>query len=249
MSIVNAPTNPYELNNKVYAKPIPSGAPISFFINSEEPYSSPAFSDLVLSVFDCEDNEVIKNVSGLSDVVFSGGYRIYVQDMVITSLTIGKTYRLMIYDESTDELFLDLGFIRFVEPSPRYTEISYRNSSDIFNFSYESLPNFRNTLYVDLSSIDEQCEYDLTQYSEASTGDIRNQKSHTKYYYFLEGVLIDDDIDNGMKGLSSHDDIRINGVECTTKEGWQKETDIRSKLSKGTIELYDVKRNNINLKK
>ncbi len=249
MAIINTPVNPNELNNKVYAKPIPSGAKVSFFLNSQEPFSTPLFSDLVLSVFDCNNNIVLDNVAVLNSVTFTSSYRVYVDEMIITGLDFGKTYKLMIYDGSNDELFLDLGYFLFVSPSPRYTEVSYRNSSDIFNYSYELLPDFRNTLYLDLAEIDNQNEYDLTQYSEASTGDIRNQKSQTKNYSVFESMNFDKDAHNGMKGLSMHDDIRVNSRQYTVKEGYSVETDIRSKVSKGTIELYDRERNEINLKK
>ena len=248
MAVVNTPQNPNRLNNKVYAMPVPNGAPISYFINSAQPFDTPNFADLIISVFDCEGNIVLDDVVQLQDVVTSGGYRIYWENMVITSLTVGRTYELKIYDSVTDEIFLDLGYIKFVNPSPRYTELSYRNSTDTFNYAYEALPSFRNVVFVELARIDDQGEYDLTQYSEASTGNIRNQKSQVKFYDVFESHLFDDDRHDAMKVLSGHDDILVNTRVYTVKEGYQKETDIRSGISKGVIELYDVARNEINLK-
>jgi hypothetical protein len=250
MAIYTTFVNPNLLNNRQYAKPIPDNAPINFFINSKSPFSTPddpAFGNLRLSVFDGVGTEVISDAATLNQLVFTGGYRIYVENMQITGLSYGETYKLVIYDTTNDEQFLDLGCFTFVEATSRYTEVSYRNSSDIFNFSYEALPTYRNIVFLDLAEIDNQNEYDLEQYSEASTAIIRNQKSQTKNYSVLQCEAFDLDAHEGAKGLSLHDDILINGNAYSVKEGWQVDTDVRTNKTKGSMEVYDIERNEINL--
>lgn len=244
MAIVNTLPNNYQRNNRSYDRPIPSGVTTSFFLNTTDPVTSPIIGNIRLSVFDAYGTEVI---SDIETVQITSDDRLYVEDMIITGLVYGTRYSLIMYDTSNDEVLFDLGCFRYVEIDDIYVEVSYRNSSDIFNFGYEELPTFRNVIYLDLNVIDNQAELERTQYTEGSTGYVRNQKSQYKEFSILESYFFDEIAHGGMKGLSAHDDILLNGEPYQVKEPYEIETNIRSRKSKGTIEMYNQTINEINL--
>lgn len=246
MAVTGGLPNNYRLNNKEYIRPIPDGLQTSFFLNTD-PVLSPVSGNLRLSVFDGEGTEVISDVATIQTTTAGGGYRIYVENMTIVGLNFGQVYRLIIYDTTNSEVLFQLNCFRFVPVTDTLVEVSYRNSSDIFNYDYEQIPTFRNKIFLDLNVIDDQGEYDLKQYAEASTGLIRNQKSQLKSFVTLESFFFDDVAHSGMKGLSLHDDILLNDDPYQVKEGYTIDTDIRSKKAKGTIEMYDQSLNEINL--
>jgi len=247
MPITDELPNNYERNNKVYIRPIPNGAPTSFFINTPIGTLTPASGNLRLSIFDGA-TEVISNAGTIqTTTAANGGYRIFVEDMVLTGLEENKVYRPIIYDTTTSLGLFRLNCFRFVQATSQYVEVSYRNSSNRDHYDYEQIPTFRNVIYLDFNVIDNQGEYELDQYSEASTGLIRNQKSQLKSFIILEAYFFDQISHDGMKSLSLHDDILLNGEPFQVKSGHEKTTDIRSKKSKGTIEMWDQGLNEINL--
>lgn len=225
--------------------PIPSGLNISFFYNTE-PITTPASGNLRASVFE-GSTEVINDVVTLQTTTAGGGYRVYVEDLNVVGLVENRVYQFVIYNIANNEVLFEPFCFRYINATDTLVEVSYRNSSDIFNFDYEQIPSFRNNIFLDLNVIDNQGEYDLTQYSEASTGYVRNQKSQLKSFLTLEAYYFDDIAHSGMKGLSMHDDIILNGLPYQVKEGYSIETDIRSSKSKGSIEMYDQTLNEINL--
>lgn len=242
--------NNYLRKDCPYLYKIVDSLPVSFFINNGTPTTYVDFDDLILSVFDVEGTEVQSDVHSLSKVDLGGGeYRIYAEDIALTGLGNNKTYRFVIYDSSNDAVLYILNWFEFVpdNQSGDYVYLSYRNSSNIFNFNYEELPDYRNKIFVDLNVIDNEPEYDLTNYAEASTGFVRNQKSQLKDSYTLEAYFFDKVAHGGMKGLSMHDDIEVNFRPYQVKEGYEIDTNIRNGQSKGSIQLYDQNANEINL--
>ncbi len=246
MPITNTLPNNYITNSKEYARPIPDGLETSFFLNTE-PILTPVSGNLRLSIFDRFGVEVISDASPILTTTAGGGYRIYIEDMVLTGLNFRQVYIPIIYDTTNSQVLFELSCFRFVEVEDKYIEVSFRHSSDIFNYDYEQIPNFRNVIFLDLNVIDDQGEYELNQYSEASTGFIRNQKNQLKSFVTLESFFFDAVAHSGMKSLSLHDDILLNGLPFQVKEGYTIDTDIRSKRAKGTIEMYDQDLNEINL--
>ena len=246
MSLTTLIPNNYQKNNKSYYYKVADGIPFNFFINSAP--ISYDFDDLILSIFDGYNTEVLNDVAPLSQVMLEGGtYRIYCEDVIIEGLKNGVTYQPRIYNSVTnEELYRGSCFQFVLDPEP-YTMLSYRNSTNIFNYNYQELPDYRNIILVDLNQIDNVPEYDLNQYSEASTGYIRNQKSQLKDSITLESYFFDPQAHSAMKAISMHDDILINFEAYQVKEGYKIETNIRSKRTKGKIEMYIQGNNEINL--
>lgn len=248
MPISNLLPNNYAGNNKPYIRPIPDGLETSFFLNTAEGTVSPLSGNLRLSIFDGYGTEVISGAGTIQTTTASGGgYRVYVENMILTGLNIGQVYRPYIYDITTNLVVFKLNCFRFVAVEDKYIEVAYKNSSSIFNYDYAQIPDFRNKIFLDLNVVDNQGEYEIKQYAEASTGFIRNQKSQLKSFVSIQAEFFDQISHDGMKGLSLHDDILLNGSPYQTKEGYVKETDIRSNREKGIIEMYDQDLNEINL--
>ena len=243
--------NNYNRSNCEYNYKIVSGFLNSQFLNTADVIDDVTFANLRLSVFDVEGVEVISDVWPLSKVDLVGGYRLYINDMIIDSTLIpNKIYRLVIYDTTDNMVYYRLNWFKFISGSDsgQFVYLSYRNSTNIFNINYEELPDYRNKIFVDLNVISNEPEYDLTSYPEATTGFIRNQKSQLKDAYTIEGYFFDKTAFAGMKGLSMHDDIQLNFRDYQIKEGYQEEANIRTNQTKGTFEVYDQEANEINLK-
>lgn len=249
MGITSILPTRYRLNNKEYVLPLPQGLPISIFLNTE-PLTYADFDNLVISAFDNQGNETFPDIIPLQKVDLGDGtYRIYFEDLIINSGVTYKEYYFVIYDSITDDVLLKLNCFQLLPTSSgdSLARLSYRNSSNIFNFNYEELPEFRNIIYVDLNAVDEQAEYDFTNYSEATTGYQRNQKSQLKNYVVMNSYKFDDRAHDAMKGLSMHDDIEINFQPYQVKEGYIYEPNRRTSRHEGTIELYIQNDNEINL--
>lgn len=241
--------NNYTLKDCPYYSKVVDGIDFSFFVNDSETIDSGLwdFNDLVISCFDLKGNNVADDFHPLSKVDFGSNYRLYLEDANLTGLKDNGIYRNVIYDQPSGDILYIMPWFEFVkDPSP-YVSMSYRNSSDIFNFSYEALPNFRNVIFLDLNLIDSQSELEREGYTEATTGKYRNEKSQVREYIVLESYFFDATAHAGMKSLSAHDDILINGREYTVKENYQVETNIRNGQAKGTIEFWDEEYNEINL--
>ena len=242
--------NNYNHNKCPYYFKIAQGFTSSYFLNFETPVSGVTFTNLRLSVFDVAGVEVISDVWPLSKIDVTGGYRIYIEDLEINSLTPKNIYRLVIYDTTDNMVFYRLNWFqyRIGDDTSDLTYVSYRNSTNLFNTNYEELPNYRNKIFIDLNVISNEPEYDLTAYPEATTGFLRNQKSQLKDAYTIEGYFFDETAFAGMKGLSMHDDIELNFRPYQIKEGYQEEENIRTSQKKGTFEVWDQTANEINLK-
>lgn len=248
MAFNNILPNRYRKNNKSYLMKIPDSFPVSFFINST-PIASPAFTSLKLALLDAYG--VINNdLATLSKVDVTGGYRIYIENLSLSGLVDGKQYELRIYDSviGGDPVLYSVMCFEFRSSADGLVQVSYRNSSNIFNYNYVELPDYRNIFYLDLALIDEQAEYEIDSYFEVSTGDARMIKSQIKDYIVLESKLFDSQRHDGMKALSLHDDIILNQRTYSVKEGYSIDYNIRSKRADGTIEFWDQGKNEINLK-
>jgi len=239
--------NNYQKNNKGYQYKIPDGLPTNFFVNGD-PLDYADFANLILSVFTCDGTEAVVDANPLQKVDLGGGtYRIYSEDIIITGLVHNKSYRYVIYDSVTDAIILmsDQTW-KFVESPDQYVKLSYRNSSNTFNYNYEELPDYRNIVYVDMNLVDNQAEYDITSEFDATTNTSRNQKTSLKDSVTLEGYFFDEIANNAMKVLSLHNDILINGRSYGLKKGYEFESNIRARKNLGTIELWDNGNNQIN---
>ena len=239
--------NNYRKKNLPYFYKVVNNISTNIFINTSTPFNTIDFNDLVLSIFDRFGNEVLVDVSGLNKVDVTGGYILYIEDMILTGLTNKFIYEPRIYDVNTNEVLLILDCFEFRYFADGLCYLDYRNSTNIFNILYEDLPDFRNKLFLDFNMIDMPSELDQNTYTEASTGRIRPEKTQLKATVSIETFMFDDNRHLAMQGLAAHDDIIINFREYQVKENYEIEYNRRNLRSKGTITLYDQSLNEINL--
>ena len=219
-----------------------------FYANLDNPVSDGDFSDWVLSVFDNAGNEVAANVGTLQQDVISGSdFRFYAFFTIPGTVPQG-TYQLVVYNSMTLELkyqsnCFDLIYQTRVE---EYVYLQYRNSSDLYNYGYENVPEY-NTIFIPWNLVEQQPEIELDQYVEQTTGRRRNLKTISSKVLTVEAYFFDDDANNMMLALSVHDDILINGKVVEVKSAYTIEPNRINSLQKGTIEFYDQDFSTINL--
>jgi hypothetical protein len=239
----------YQQNKIEYKYKVPLNVTLACYLNTE-PVTYAGFSDLIISIYDGNGTEVESGVATLQKVDLSGGtFRIYWDDFVVYSLTAGRVYYPVIYDTTNGSVLMKLNCFECVSAvdAEKLVRIEYRNSSNILNYDYEDIPTFYNIIYLNMNVVEQEADYDLTQYFEASTGLPRNQKSQIKDSITLEGFQFDSRADSAMKGISMHSDIIINLASYSVKEGWKREFNNFSEKSKGVIVLYSNDNNSINL--
>ena len=243
--------NNYLLNNRLYRVKIPDLVPISWVYNIEEPIDSGVtFTDLRLGVIDCFDNSlIIPEVDGLFKVDLPNGYRLYTDEVKLTGLDYDGAYHFIVYNiiDST-VLYIDKPF-QFVETASGLCEVSYRNSTTIFNIDYQLLPaGYRQVVFLDLNVIGTPSEFNIENYTEQTSGLERKNKADFKDIVSLEATFFDKFAHEGMKGLVLHDDILINRLPYqSTPEGYEVELNRRDGVYVGSADFYIQDNNEINL--
>lgn len=247
MAVTTVLKNNYQLNSDFYAPKVPFGhtnkyyPPIEPILDADH-----TFGNLVLSVFECNGNEIIVGVTALKQVDFGQSYQIYWDDLVITTLNGGKFYRFAIYDDSDDSVVFVGNLFEFVLDSSPFVKVSFRHTSNIFNVQYENIPNFTNIVWLDLNLIDNPSDYEITTYPEKTSGFMRNEETIVRDVVVLESFQFDRDMHDAMKLISGHDTIKLNDRKYQVKEGYKYDFNRRSGVSRGTIELWDQEFNETN---
>jgi hypothetical protein len=180
------------------------------------------------------------------DVLVYGSYTPTLAD----ELKHSRNYQLVIYNTVTEAILFVSNQLKFMDRDFRYQSVylNYKNTSDINGYAYSELPvGFENKVRVQLTRIDRQPEIELTQYQEASTGKVRNQKTQAKKTLTLQAYFFDDYAHDAMLSLSLHDGITINSRVMEVKTAYSIETNVRSNTDHGTIELYDQAYSTVNL--
>lgn len=249
MAVTTVLPNNYLIRKGKSVSKIPNGLISAFFVNTNNPISivDHVFTDLRLGIYECDGTQVIASATALKKVDFpSNTYRVYWDDLVITTLTSGRRYIPVIYDNSTGDWVFEGSPFEFVDDSSTYVKVSFRHSSFIFNTPFETLTSFRNIVWLDLNLIDGQGEYDITSYPEKTSGFIRQEMSDFRDTVVLESFQFDPLDHAAMKQLSVYDDIELNDRPYQVKEGYKFKPNIKTNLAKGTIEFYDQEANEIN---
>jgi hypothetical protein len=232
--------NRYRRNNDSFAPAYLKGYEHFFYANLDDTIEDSDFNDWVLSVFDGAGNEVAGSIGTLEQDIISGSdFRFYASFTIPESLPDGF-YELIIYNSNTDEVKYISNCIEAIsfENIEDYVLLFYRNSSNVFNYNYESVNNY-NTVFLPMNVIEQQPEIELTQYVEQTTGRRRNQKTITSKVIKLETFFFDDEANDMMLALSVHDDITINQKVVEVKTAFQIVTNKFNSIEKGEIEFYD----------
>ncbi len=158
-------------------------------------------------------------------------------------------YRFILYDENTNDVLLISNYFEFSKEGHQEETIylEYRHSSNRDNYVYSELPNFKNKVRIHLNEVDSNGEYEIKEYFEQTTENIRIQKNRSKKVLKLESFFFDEYAHDAMRSLSVHDDIQINGKEVKIKKGYDTSKNRKNSLNIGTVEFYDQAFSKINI--
>ena len=206
------PNNYRRGKNKVYKPTFFQQDQISFIINYAVAFEND-FADTRLGIVNNEGDLVYSNPS-INKVDCNGFFQYYL-DFMFPVIPNNENYFYIIYNQVSGVVY-DISFPFIVNNyfhKNDYPLISYRNSTNIFNYSYSCLSNIRNVIRLDANLIDQQPEIELKQYREQTTGKLRNQKAYSNKTIKIETMFFDDHANDSMLALSIHDDIKINDME------------------------------------
>lgn len=247
MSFYKIP-NRYRKNNAVMYPAYLRDYGHFFYANLDEPIDDADFANWVLSLYDKTGTEVAAGIGTLvKDIISGTEYRFYATFTIPVGIPKG-VYQFVIYNSSTTDVKYQSNCVEVIteDDIADYVLLQFRNSSDIWNFNYDTITNY-NTLFLPMNLVEQQPEIELKQYIEQSTGERRNQKTTTAKVLSLEGYFFDDGANDGMLALSIHDDIVINGKIVEVKTAYKIETNRINSVQKGVIELYDQEYSTVNL--
>jgi hypothetical protein len=214
------------------------------------PITDAGFDQWRLDLYDQYGNEVAQGIGTLvKDEVSGSAYRFYTT-FTIPLATANGIYYMVIVDTAAGPLagvVYQTNAFKVIgnEDLEEWCYLQYRNSINIFNYNYETLPQY-NSVFLEMNLVERQPELELTQYKEATTGAVRSQQSIGQSVVTLEGFMFDDGMHDTMHAVSQHDDILVNGKRMTVKTGWTIETNKFNSQQKGTLEMFDVEYSQIN---
>jgi hypothetical protein len=239
--------NPYSS----YKIPLPVGLVTSLFLNGT-PFDGISDVGLVAIAVGAGGELLEADIATVKTVNHPlGGFNIYMDDLKIQGITPYTDFYIAIYRATTGEVLVKSNCFT-ARPQEDYLNLaflSYRNSTDIYGFQFEALPNFRQELFLDLNVIDTQAEVDKETYSEVTTGYVRPKKTYTKVIHTIESQKFDATAHEGMMGLADMDDIKLDGRVYQPVEGYSYEASKRTSRTNGSIQFYDQAANEVNLKR
>ncbi len=252
-------SNPYVLQDRPCASfPVAfPGEQQSIYFNTQDPFQNSDFGNYRLDIIKDEPGYpiVVTDQSGLlPDLINPVGpiYRIY----AIFSFPFIDPgfYRYMIYDSVADQVILLTNAFEVITDSSvverETTRIRYRNSADIYNFGYESLPGFFNEIRIKMYEPDPvEFPADAEQYKEVSTGEFQVPKYDIDKLHTFETYWFDPDQHEAFAVFLANSTKFVNNIEMTTSQGDSytvKQSEPRSNLSKFQAKMYDKDFSTIN---
>lgn len=240
--------NNYRLGKKsVYQLPFFPLDDISFLLNFTPDFGSALDANLRIGILS-NSGLLDSNIFNLS-VSECNSIKYYYGELIFPTYKSSYFNRFVIYDISNGVVYyLSNPFRVVLEDDKRcYPVLTYSNSCDILNHGYECTGKV-NKHRIDFNLIEQQPEIELKQYTEQSTGRVRNQKTQARKVVSVETFFFDDGAHDGMLGLSVHDNINIGGRDYEVKTAYKIENNKQNALQRGVIELYDQKISTLNLR-
>ena len=218
------------------------------YFNLDVPITDSDFDEWEIALYDI--NGLVADEIGVlqKDIINDPEFRFYVSFTIPISVSNSGDYYIVIYNSVSSIPIYQSKPVRVISEAEvdNFVLLSYRNSTDMFNFNYETVTDY-NTVFLPMNVIDQQAEITVTGYKEKSTGLYRNQKAQTNKVLSLEGYFFDEDTNDMMLAISVHDDILISGKSVKVKTAYKVERDVNNSVNKGVIELYDQEFSTINL--
>lgn len=241
-------TNDYLRNNYCYFPALLRNNDHLIHINLDERIDDADFADWRVDLYDNTGTQIDTGLGTLTKCSIEGSdYRMYFTCNIDPTVPNG-IYQMVILDVNTDAVIYQSNCIEVITSNEigEYSYLQFRNSTDLFYIDYANITSY-NSLFLKLNMIEQNPEIELIQYKEQTTGILRNQKAQSSKTVTLETYFFDEGGHDAMLALSLHDDIKINGRQMEVKNAYQRDSDPKSSLNKGTIEMYDQKYSTVNL--
>lgn len=138
-----------------------AGEEFAFYANLGALEADTNFANWHLDLVDDQFNAVVLDVGVLTKDIISGdSYRFYSEFDIPFGLTDGKCYRLIVRDETYDQIKYISNLLKYSTIEDYTFYVQYRNNKNILNFNYEGLPDFKNKFRISLQK--RQPQQDVT---------------------------------------------------------------------------------------
>ncbi len=219
-----------------------------FYANLDSTITDTDFDDWQMDLYNAQGLVEADVAPLIKDIITGSEFRFYSEFTIPLTVDIGTGYYFVIFNNLTDDIKFVTNCFRVIGDDEiiEYVLLNYRNSTNMFNYNYETLTQ-SNNLFMRANLIDAQPETELRQYKSAATGDRRNVKSQTDRVITLETYFFDDETNKVMVILGVHDEITLNAGSFTVKSAHSVESNKFNSVQKGTMEFFDDTISEINL--
>lgn len=251
MALTSILPNQYLRSSKEYVLPLPLDIPMSLFINSA-PLDYADFNNLELAAVDGTGAIILTNVAPVQrvfEVDTPSEYKIYLEDITVSGITPFKEIYFIVYDTISQEVIFKSNCfqIRPQDHADNLARVSYRNSTNIYGYNFEGLPDFYQSLFIDLNAASEEVESKDDTYTEVTTGYERPTEIEQKHIVNFIASRFDIRAHKAMFALSACDDIEINFRKYQRASTYTYKPNNQLSLHNGEISFYDQENNMTNL--
>ena len=209
--------------NYRFALPFIGGDVTAFYINFDDAISTTGFSDWRLGLLSCDYIMINSNLAALSQDLIpnTSSYNVYGSfTWPVTPNT--RHFYLIIYNSSTNAvLYVSNPFAKFTSRmANQFTKtILYRNSKNIFNIRYETLPDFYHRFRIPVQIFKPQNGETSTGYDLSNGTFLRVRSTVKKQYTFITSKFDEFAHDAFFAMCKHHDFMRID------ERFWQQASD------------------------
>lgn len=236
--------NPYNVKRdkaRLHAPVVAIGEEFTFYMNLKTPLTDPDYASFKLALIK-ETGSIVDDVAPLSIDMFEDNvtYQLYAT-VTISGQPIGY-YRLAVWNQITGAvLFVSnrLELMILANAKCFSSLLRYRNTNTLYGIRYPSLPDFLNIHRLRIYQLEFQGEGDLEQYRAVSSGELRNVNYELDKAITLEMYWFDNHAHEAAMVWQMHNYLGINDKLYLPKGLYKIEWDVRRKLNKGKIEMFE----------
>lgn len=236
--------NPYNVKRdkaRLHAPVVAIGEDFTFYMNLKTPLTDPNYASFKLALIK-ESGSIVDDIGPLLFDMFEDNvtYQIYAT-VNITGQPIGF-YRLAVWNQLTGAIMFVSNRLELMTLSDAKCDSSllrYRNTNTLYGVRYPALPNFLNTHRLRIYQLEFQGEGDLEQYRSVSSGELRNVNFELDKSIQLEMYWFDNHAHEAAIVWQMHNYIAINDKLYLPKGLYKIEWDVKRKLNKGRIEMFE----------
>jgi hypothetical protein len=214
------------------------GETMSFYLNAEEGLALGTFGSLKLELVNSVSGVVVNNnVAPLSQHIIEGAnYNVYAS--FVFPAAVKGLYHFEITG-GTNTLTSNHFTVRNTDYVNQTIYARFRHDRYFYGLPYAFDDTFYQRFRLNASLVDEQPETDREVYKEQTTGKRRVFKTDMDWIEKIETYYFSPDDHKAAAVLFEHDEIRLNDEDYVTKATYRINTERRSKISKGEVELFN----------